>query len=99
MPTDQSSLKMNILRASFVTHYISNCLNSRYVPLDPSLYGWKFVENRWEPIWFERSPLPLPDYTVDESGEVDESGMAAGSGTIKESEIVESEEVQWPKRT
>ena len=67
---------MKILRASFVTHCMSNCLNSCYVPLDPSLYEWKFVENWWEPVWFEWNPLPHPDYTVNESGEVDESGMA-----------------------
>ena len=29
------------------------------------------MENRQEPIWFEGSPLPHPDYAVDESGEVD----------------------------
>ena len=92
LPLDQSSLKMKILQASFVTHCMSNCLNFHYVPLDPSLCGWKFAENRWEPIWFEGSPLPYPDYAVDESGEVDESGMAEGPGTIIESEIVESEE-------
>ena len=31
LPPDHSSLKMKILRASFVTHCMSNCLNSRYV--------------------------------------------------------------------
>ena len=35
--------------------------------------------------------LPHADYVVDESGEVDESGMAERPGTINESEIVESE--------
>ena len=39
LPLDQSSMKMKILQASFVTHCMSNCLNSHYVPLDPSLYG------------------------------------------------------------
>ena len=74
---------------------MSNYLNSHYVPLDPSLYGGKFVENRWKPIWFERNPLPHPDYAVDESGEVDESGMTEASGKINELEIVESEEVHF----
>ena len=93
---------MKILRASFVIHCMTNCSNSRYVPLDPSLYGQKFVENWWEPIWFEGIwfglspfPLPYPDYAVDEYGEVDESGMAEESGTINESEIVESEEAHF----
>ena len=86
---DQSSLKMKIFRALFVTHYMSNCLNSHYVPLDPLLYGWKFVENRWEPIWLEGSPLPHPDYAVGESGEIDESGITEGSGKINEFGIVE----------
>ena len=54
--------------------------------------GGNFVENRWESIWFEGSPLSHPDYSTDKYGEVDESGMAEGSRTINESEIVESEE-------
>ena len=88
---------MKILQASFVTRGMSNCLNSRYVPLDPSLHGWKFAENRWEPIWFEGNPLPHPNYPVDESGEVDESGTAERPGKINESEIVESEEAHFEK--
>ena len=56
--------------------HMSNCLNSCYVPLDPSLSGWKIVENRWEPIWFEGSLLLHPDAAAAESGEVDESGTA-----------------------
>ena len=92
LPPDQSSLKMKILRASFTPHSMSNCLNSRYVPLDPSLYRWKLVETRWESIWLEGSPLPHPDYAVDESGKVDETRKAEVSGTINESEIIESDE-------
>ena len=53
------------------------------------------MENRWEPIWFEGSPLSHLDYAVDESGEVDESSMAEESGTINESEIVKSEEAPY----
>ena len=35
------------------------------------------MKKRWEPIWFEGSPLPHPDYAVDESGQDDDkSGMA-----------------------
>ena len=70
LPPDQSLLKMKIVQASFVTHCMSNCLNSRYVPLDPSLFGWKFVKNRWELIWFEANSLPHPDYPVDELGKL-----------------------------
>ena len=77
---------------------MSNYLNSLYVPLDASLHGWKFVKKRWGPIWFEGSPLPHPDYAVDESGEDDDkSGMAESRGTINESEIVESEEAHFGK--
>ena len=53
LPPSQSSLKMKILRASFVTHCMSHYLNPYYVPLDPSVHGWKLVENHREPIWFE----------------------------------------------
>ena len=76
-----------------------NCLNSCYVPLDPSS---KFVENWWKPIWFKGS-----DDAVDKSREVDEFAMVEGSGTINESEIVESVDtdfgdklkLQWQVRT
>lgn len=64
-----------------------NCLNSCYVPLDPTS---NFVENRWELVWFKGSHLPRPDDVVDESRKVDESVMAEGSGTISESKIIES---------
>ena len=84
---DQSSLGMKILRASFVIYWMLNCLNSCYVPLDPTS---NFVENRWELVWFKGSHLPHPDDVVDESRKVDESVMAEGSGTINESKIVES---------
>lgn len=67
-----------------------NCLNSCYVSLDPLSNECKFVENRWEPIWFKGSHLSLPDIAVDESRERDESAMAEGLGTVIESEIVES---------
>ena len=53
------------------------------------------MENRWEHISFEGSLLPHPDYAVDKSGEVDESGTAEGPGAINESEIVESEEAHF----
>ena len=53
LPLDQSSLNMKILRASLVAHCVSHYLNPYYVPLDPSVHGWKLVENHWEPIWFE----------------------------------------------
>ena len=53
------------------------------------------MENQSELIWFEGSPLPHPDYAVDEFEEVDECGMAVGSRTINESETVESEEDQF----
>ena len=53
------------------------------------------MENWWEPIWFEGSLLPYPDYAVDDTGEVDETGTTEGSGAVSESEIVESEEVHF----
>ena len=54
------------------------------------------MESQWEPIWFDGSLLPRPDYAVDESGKVNESGME-GPGTINESEIVESEKAHFGK--
>ena len=42
---NQSSLKIKLLRPSFVAHCMSHCLNPIYVPLDPSVHGWKLVES------------------------------------------------------
>ena len=87
LPPDQSSLKMKILRASFTAHTMSNCLDSQYVPLDPSLFGWKYTDNTWKPVWFEGNPLPDPDdlsepgETVTELQETDESDTNIRSGT------------------
>ena len=60
LPPDQSSLKMKILRATFIAHCLSNCLDSGYVPLNPSEYGWKWNSDlsMWELIWYEGSALP-----------------------------------------
>lgn len=76
LPLDQSSLKMKILRASFAGHCMDNCLDKNYVPLDASLYAWKFFENRWEPIWYTGSPLPNPGEISDESDDGEESDDA-----------------------
>ena len=89
LPPDQGSLKMKILRASFTAHIMTNCLNLQYIPLDPSLYGWKIVENRWEPVWFEGSPLPHPDDILDQSGDDLESDKANVFDTAGESATVE----------
>ena len=39
LPPDHSSLKMKILQTSFVAQCMSHCLNTNYVPLDPSVQG------------------------------------------------------------
>ena len=82
LPPDQSSLKMKILRASFVAHRMSHCLNPNYVPLDPSVHGWKLVENHCEPIWFEGYPLPhsvdllsIAEVSSEEVNETSENGV------------------------
>ena len=72
LPPDQSSLKVDILRATFVAHCMSGCLNRQYAPLDPSNYGWKLEENRWQPIWFEGNPLPKPDEIIDTNIQLDD---------------------------
>ena len=60
IPPDQSSLKMKILRATFVAHCMINSLNNVYVPLNPSSYGWKWnsCSSEWEPVWYEGNALP-----------------------------------------
>ena len=82
LPPDQSSLKMKILRASFVAHCMPHCLNANYVPLDPSVHGWKLVENHWESIWFEGYPLPhsvdllnIAEVSSEEVKETSENGV------------------------
>ena len=92
LPPDQSSLKMKILRTSFVAHCMSHCLNSNYVPLGSSVYGWKLGENHWESIWFEEYPLPhsvdLLNIAKVSSEEVNE---ASENGVVSESEESENE--------
>ena len=93
LPPDQNSLKMNILRASFVTRFMSHCLNLNYVLLDPSIHGWKLVENYWEPIWFEGYPLPhsvdLLNIAEVSSEEINETSE---NGAVSEPEKSENEE-------
>ena len=84
---DQSSLKMKILRATFVTHCMSNCLDSQYIPLDPSQYGWKLEENRWEPIWFMGNALPgIQDIDSNIQPETDELSESQQDYTRKDTE-------------
>ena len=74
IPHYQSSVKMKILRGSYVAHCMSNCLSPNDVPLDPSMYSLKLIENLWEPIWFEGKALPDPaDLSDDEIEEQDKT--------------------------
>ena len=61
LPSDHGSLGMKIIWVSFASHCMLNCLNSCYVPLDPSRNWWKFLENWLGPIWFMGIHLPNPD--------------------------------------
>ena len=99
IPPDKSSLKMKILRASFVSHCRVNCLNALYVPFNPSNYGWKLISDDWEPRWFEGNSLPdfnemnsglidVPITTQMENSDVLESN--SGDDNSDESDYVES---------
>ena len=57
---DERSLKMKILRATFITHCMMNCTIKHYVPLDPAKYGWSWnqIEEAWQPVWYEGNALP-----------------------------------------
>ena len=37
-----------------------------------SMYGWKLVDNSWEPVWFEGKALPDPDDLSDDEVEGDD---------------------------
>ena len=65
---------MKVLRSTFVAHLMSHCLRKDYVPLNPSEYGWAFLDGMWEPVWFEGDPLPDPTLvqTNDENDEIQE---------------------------
>ena len=71
LPPDQKSLTMKILRASFVSHCMVNCLDREYIPPNPSEYGWKLVDSTWEPVWFEGNALPDANETNVSSEEDD----------------------------
>ena len=57
---DQKSLKMKILRATFIAHCMINCCNNQYVPLNPAEYGWEWNPSilNWQPLWYEGNALP-----------------------------------------
>ena len=52
---------MKILRSHYITHSWKNCLNSSYVFLDPTKYGWQRVNNFLDPLWYKGSNLPTND--------------------------------------
>ena len=49
---------MKILRSTFVSHSLVNCLNRHYTPLQPSNYGWEKDSSVWMPVWYEGEVLP-----------------------------------------
>ena len=51
-------MKMKLLRGTFVSHTMVNCLNKYYTLPDPTNYGWKKENTIWIPVWFERNVLP-----------------------------------------
>ena len=103
LPPDQCSLKMKILRASFVAHCMSHYLNPYYVPLDPSVHGWKLVENYWEPIWFEGYPLPhsvnllnITEVSSEKGKETSENGLVSEPEESENKEDCFSNNSEYP---
>ena len=87
LPPDHSSLKMKILQTSFVANCMSHCLNTNYVPLDPSVQGQKLAENHWESIWFEGYTFPhsvdllnIAEVLSEEVNETSENGVESEPG-------------------
>ena len=97
LPPDQSSLKMKILRSTFIAHCMTHCLDPDYVPLDPSLYGWKLVDNVWDPVWYEGSALPDPS-EVEESeidSEINIEAMTTEQDVTDNDEYADSSESEY----
>ena len=62
IPPDEKSLKVKILRSNFIAaHSWRNCLDSNYVSLDPTNYGWQRVNTILELLWYEGSNLPTDE--------------------------------------
>lgn len=38
------------LRSTFTAHCKTNFIDRNYEPLDPSSYGWRLIDNNWEPV-------------------------------------------------
>ena len=76
LPPDEASMKMKILRGTYVSIIMFSCLNPTFVPPDPSLYGWKSVDGSWELVWFEGKQYPDP--TEQDKREVE--GVKPGDG-------------------
>ena len=90
IPPDQKSLNMKILRSTYVAHCMVNCLNSKYIPLDPSNFGWTLVDDSWKPVWFEGNALPgdEDEFFENENDDSEESGDEAESSD--DSDFVDS---------
>ena len=97
IPPDQNSLKMKILRATFVTHCMMNSLNNMYVPLKPSSYGWKWnsCSSVWEPVWYEGNALPdncdIQDAQNDDNDDEESSGAPVDSDDEDDDDYDETE--------
>ena len=88
---------MKILRSIIIAHCMTHFLDPDYVSLDPSLYSWKFLDNVWEPVWYERSALPDPS-EVKESGidsEITIEAMTAEQDVTDDDEYAYSSESKY----
>ena len=90
LPPDHSSLKMKILRSTYFSHIMSRCLDANYVPLDSSLYGFRKVNDIWEPVWYEGNPLPDPR-EVEEANDEDEPEDDYQNELVYQQEVVDEE--------
>ena len=85
---------MKILRCSFVSHCMTNCLKSHYIPLSPENCGWKWCENdlKWDPVWYEGEALPdFDEMNVNLEQELQE-GEERVEEVVDEDESGESDE-------
>ena len=76
LPSDEASMKMKIVRGTYVSIIMSSCLNPTFMLPDPSLYGWRSVGGSWEPVWFEGKQYHDP--TEQDKSEVE--GVKPGDG-------------------
>ena len=88
LPTDQHSLNIKILRASFVGYTMSSCMQPVYETLNPLDYGQQLIDGVHVPVWHGSLQLP----TQEEISHYQEMNYENPAGNYVENEKSDSDD-------